>query len=246
MQSRNQRGGGFLPLHQRGREQHFHQRQTSAQHVQHIAQGRAGGRGHNPNFMRELWNGTFTRRVEQSLRLQHGLQAHELGIERALARRAQNIHNELILPARFVQANFAMRLHRQAIGQRNPARALGVALPHHAAQRRARVFERKIQMPRSRARKVGNFALHPNVLKSLIAFQQTAHAAGELGYGQAVSLEKRHLVHGLIPGREDTFIGGKCQLIEKAKFRVQSQPKKGNRHETIMGCLAHEIHHQCR
>ena len=69
----DQRRGGFIPLHRRGCQDHFRQWHSPLQGLEHVPQGRAGGRSHDPDAVRKFRDGTLPGQVKKSLGLQQSL-----------------------------------------------------------------------------------------------------------------------------------------------------------------------------
>ena len=55
------------------------------------------------------------------------------------------------------------------------------SLPHHTTQGSIFIFEREIDMTRSRAREIGNLPFHPDILQGWVVLQLLADVECQLG-----------------------------------------------------------------
>ena len=102
-------GRSIIALHGRRREHHPQQRPAAANDVEHVLQGRAGGRGDNADGVHDRRERAFPIGFKEALGLQLRLEPLELLIEIAHARRLDRVDVELIRALHFVHADLAVR-----------------------------------------------------------------------------------------------------------------------------------------
>ena len=78
-------------------------------HVQHVADGRARGRGDQADALRISGQRTFSFRREQAFRREFLLQFLKGGLQRAHALQFHRAHDELVLPARLINRHVALQ-----------------------------------------------------------------------------------------------------------------------------------------
>ncbi len=105
----------FSALNGCRRKDHFHERQATAQRVEHIAQCRAGCRSNDADLARQFRDVLFPIRVKETFGFEHRLEPHELLIQRTFTHCADLIRIELILPLRLIHPDFAVDFHCHAI-----------------------------------------------------------------------------------------------------------------------------------
>lgn len=115
---------------------------------------------------------------EQALGPKFVFERQEPAEEQSFAGRPQGVNVQLVLAARFVDAEAAVRLDRLAVARREDQLGRRPA-PHHAAQFRAGILEGEVQVPRRRARQVRDLAFDPQVLQAIVRIEQPANVAGE-------------------------------------------------------------------
>ncbi len=153
------------------------QRKAPCEHAEHVADRGAAGRGDHADARGECRQRALAVRVEQALGSEARLEFVEGPAQRAFAGFLHVVEHQLVLPARLVQRQPAAPEHAKPLaGLELQPRALG--LEHRAADLRARVLDREIQMARGRARHVPEFALDPH--RAERAFQHVARQRVEL------------------------------------------------------------------
>ena len=115
------------------------------------------------------------------------LERLELPLEAADAIFDHGPDDELVLPARLVEAEAAEGYDLLAVAQAH-ALPRGVAAKHHRAELRAGILERKVNVTAGLRAQVGDLAFDPAGLDA--AFEQTFHASREVG-------DRFHAVTGL-------------------------------------------------
>ena len=154
-----ERGAG--PLHAHRADQHLHPRRAPAQNVEHVLDGRAARGSDDPDAAREFRQGAFAGRLKKSFCFQFAFERFEFRLQKAEPARLQDLHAELILPARFEDGDVAVNLHLHAVGERSGEGRERVA-KDHAGDRGALVFEGEILVTGRVLLVVGDFPLHPD------------------------------------------------------------------------------------
>ena len=123
----------------------------------------------------------FSRRSEQTFRIQLPFQGFELRLKKSGAARLQDLDTELVLAACFEDRNVAVNLDLGSIGKGLPKRRHGVP-KNHAGDLRALIFQREILVATWMKFVIGDFALHPN--RAEFCFERAANATGQLCDGK--------------------------------------------------------------
>ena len=168
---------GAFALHQAGQDIHFKQGQPARQHAEHIAHGRAGGRGDHRHPAHPGRQRSLARGIEQAFGRQSGLQCLEGAAQRAFAGLFEMVEHQLVVAARLVQGQAATAEHLEAFA-RHELQPLALGLEHGATHLRTRVLEGEVQVAGAGSGDVAQFALHPYQRKG--ALQQVARQGVEL------------------------------------------------------------------
>src|SRR5208282_2007509 len=185
----------FVALHAHGIEQHVHIGKAALEDAEDVADGRAGGRGDQPDAPRQQGQRLFARGIEQALGLEPLLQLLEGELEGAEANRLDLRDVHLILATKLVDAYGAAHGNFEAVlgAKFDSAQLVAKA---GAADLGLLVLQREVDVAGLRRVGVGDFSLDPQVLE--LAFEQIADARGELAYrpdlaiGHQVEGELRH------------------------------------------------------
>jgi hypothetical protein len=113
---------------------------------------------------------------EQAFGGQPCLELVERALQRADAGILEQLDQQLVVAARFVQAHTAEGLHQLALARREACQAIALA-EHGAAHLRVAVLEGKIPVAGGRAGQVGDLPLHPQRTEARL--EQPAHLAVE-------------------------------------------------------------------
>ncbi len=157
----------FIALHRGRREQDLGQRVAPPQGVEHILQGRAGGRGDQADSAREGRDGALAFFIEEPFTFKSRLEPQEFLVEKALSGGAHGVDVELVGAVALVDPHRAVGFDGHAVLQGHLDFERGSA-PDDAAQGGPRVFEGQVDMPGRRAGEVGNFAQNPYVPQDLV------------------------------------------------------------------------------
>jgi hypothetical protein len=118
--------------------------------------------------------------------------------QRAFAAFLHVLEHQLVLAARFVQGQATTHEHLQAVARRE-AQARGLHAEHRAAHLRVLVLQREVDVARSRAREVADFALDPDLGKG--PFQHFPRERVQLGRGDYPSFTLDRFCHaGILTG----------------------------------------------
>ena len=154
-------------LDRRGIEHHRHGGKPPSQHAQDVAYRRPGGGGDDPDAPRQGGKRAFVLCVEQAFRTEPALQCIERAPQRSGAGLLHVLHDELELPALGVEADLRVGEHVQPVLRREPQRAV-VHAEHRAPHLAVLVLEREVDVPRARAREIGDLALDPHRRERLL------------------------------------------------------------------------------
>ena len=146
-----------LPLHAARREDDFQTRIPPLHDVQHVADRRARRRRHEADALRIFRQRTFPFRREETFRRELQLEFFERDLQRAHAAQFDLPHDQLILPAHLIDRDIALQEDLLPVRQQRARLAGGVAKTH-AAQLRARVLEREINVAGRLRAQIGDLA----------------------------------------------------------------------------------------
>ncbi len=107
--------GASDALHAHGRDEHAQVGEAAPDDVEHVAQGRARGRGHDADGARKGRQRALAGGVEQALGLELLLELLEGELERARALGLEQLDDELVLPAVGVDVEAAEGEHLEAV-----------------------------------------------------------------------------------------------------------------------------------
>ena len=186
-------GRGALALDERGVDEHLEVGVARAQHAQDVAQHGAGGRGHDADPARQHRQRALARGVEEALLLELLLQLLEGLLQRALAERLEQLHRQLVLAARRVDAELSAREHLHSVA-RPEAHQPGVGLPDHRAQLRLLVLQREVPVAGRRELEVRDLAFDPDVQE--LGLEHALDPLGELGDGERAPAARLRLRRG--------------------------------------------------
>ncbi len=188
-----------------------------------ISRTTAPAGSNDADALRQLRDGAFTRRIEQSFGGQLLLQLLKGKLQRAVALRFDRFHQKLVLAARFVDVDVAARQDRHAVLRLafQIAQRLAEA---HAAQLRFMILEREVAMAAGGGFRSRYFARHPNVVE-LIA-QQSPDARVQFGYRESFANrpprqgELFHLIEGAISDKRapPRHPRGSCEMAASADW----------------------------
>jgi hypothetical protein len=158
--------GRLGPLHH-GVHEHEARGEAIERDLHDVAPRRAVAARHDADRPRIRRQRTLARRIEQALGRELLLEARDLERPRAEARLEDLAHLELVAAARLVEREAALHLHARARSE--PERDLGeVGAVHHALHLGAAVAEHEVEVPRARARDVGDLPLHPHARRAAL------------------------------------------------------------------------------
>ena len=103
------------------------------------------GEADNSDDVGQYWQRFLARRVEQALRRQLLFQLLESELQGSHACRLQELHIELVFPARFVHAQAPASNHRQSV-LRLEFQVARLVAEAHSAKLRGFILEREVQM----------------------------------------------------------------------------------------------------
>ena len=175
-------------LNLRGVDDDSDVRRAAFERGQYITQCGCLGGGDDADFARKAWQGTFGGIVEESLAFELVLEAKELLVEIADACLACRFDVQLKVTACFVQRDEDAGFNVLAVCQA-PAEQLGAVPEHHAADLRASVLEREVDVPGGGERQVGDFSGDPAQRER--GFEPFSRQSIEHGYGDDRRLKKR-------------------------------------------------------
>ena len=157
-------------------------RKAVRQPMQDVADHCPGGRSHHADDLRQVGQTALLRFGKQAFCCQSCAGFLEQRQQRPLARQFEAIDHDLVLRAARVGGELAGGDHLQPVLGAE-IEALGVALPHHPVDHRAFVFERAVEMPRSRALHSRQFAAQPHKAEAILdrALQQRGYFADREG-----------------------------------------------------------------
>ena len=143
--------------------------------------GRAAGRGDDADAARKFRQRAFARRLEKSFGFELALQRLELRLQQTDAARLQDLHVELVLPARFEDGDLpeTCTCMPSVSGLGNGGSVFRKITQLIAARWSLRV---KYWWPEGSSLVVGNFALHPDRAEARL--EQAANRAGQLRDGE--------------------------------------------------------------
>jgi hypothetical protein len=139
--------------------------------VEHVANGRAGGGGGQPDAARKGRQRPFAFSREKALGGELELELFKGGLKRAHALQFHRQHAQLILPARLIDCQLAFQDHLPPVPQGLAVRHR-VAAEQHAVDLRAGVFEGEINVAGGLGAAVGDFAGDPDLAE--LFFQEAA------------------------------------------------------------------------
>src|SRR5690606_4328236 len=141
-----------------------------------ILQGRARRRRDETQRRRHGRQGPLAGRIEQALLGQPTLERLELPLQPPLAILDDRPDDQLVLAALLIDADFSIQDHLPAIAQAHRLPG-GVSAEQDRRNLRARILERKINVPAALDTQVGHLAPHP--ARPDLTLQALLHAAGE-------------------------------------------------------------------
>ena len=169
---------GAFALHA-GRTNHdVRVRVAAPQHLDDVAHGRALERRHEADLPRQHGQPALAPLVEQSFGSQTLLQLVERQLQCAEPFGLETLADELVFALRVVNADPSARDDAHAVVRLEAQRA-HVGPEHHAANLRAAILEREIQVARVPETAVRQFALDPHVRESLLELH--ADSSRQLG-----------------------------------------------------------------
>ncbi|OQB90679.1 MAG: hypothetical protein BWX86_02187 [Verrucomicrobia bacterium ADurb.Bin122] len=180
-------GGGAFALDLGGQHDEPAAPVATLEDADEILHGGARRRGDESDGRGHRRERKLVLRGEQTLGGEALLERLELPLEAADAILDHGADDELVLPARLVEAESAKGHDLLAVAQAH-ALPRGVAAKHHRAELRAGILERKVNVAAGLCAQIGDLALDPAGLDA--AFEQTFHAAREVG-------DRFHAVAGL-------------------------------------------------
>src|SRR5437763_7433596 len=151
------------------------------QYFDDVANRGAVERRHDANLARQRRQGAFPRRVEQAFLLQTLFQLFECELQRTESLRFEMLADKLIFALRFIDRNLAARDDARAVGRFEfevPQRGL----EHEAAQLRAIVLQREVQMTGVPHAAVGQFTFDPHLEQ--LGFEQSADLDRQVSDGE--------------------------------------------------------------
>ena len=119
--------------------------EAAADDVEHVADGRAGGRGHDADHPRERGEGSLARLLEEPFRLQLALELLEGELERTQPLRLHHLDHELVLTPRRVHVEAAEGQHLHAVFQLE-AHAAAPSPEQHGGDLGAFVLEGEVRV----------------------------------------------------------------------------------------------------
>ena len=159
-------------------------RKAAGQDFGDIADHGARRRCHDADAPRETGDGAFASGVEQALGRQFLLELFKGELQRAMALRLDDFHQELILAAGFVDVDMAARQHRHAVLRLELQ--VTQRLPEaDASKLRFLVLEREVAMAAGGGFGARDFARHPDVVKFVA--EQAANASVELSHREGLA-----------------------------------------------------------
>jgi len=138
--------------------------------MQDVAYDRAGGRGHHPDAMRDEGDRFFAGVFKKAFGGEPGLELFKGLLQSPDAQRLDGLDNKLVLAARRINPQTATAKHLNAVFQFKVCRS-GSAVAELPEIDRPDlaffVFECEIDMARTGAAQVGDFAFHPKRFECL-------------------------------------------------------------------------------
>ena len=129
--------------------------------VEHVGDGRAGGRGHDSDRFWETGDGAFAGGVEEPLVSEFALERLEFRREQPGSRRLHEADVELVLAARFVDGEHAAHVDAHSFGKRDAGLAQAGPEEQNARKLAAVVLEREILVTGGLFAQVADFPLDP-------------------------------------------------------------------------------------
>src|SRR5882762_3395896 len=154
--------GGAFALHAHGINSQMYVRETPRENTHDVAHSGAARRRDNADAAGKKRQRLLARRVEKAFGFEAFLQLLERELERAETNGLQIFHVNLILAARFVDAEGTAHGHLQAVFGTELDAAL-LLFEKDAADLRAIVFQCEVDMAGLRFAAVGDFTLHGDV-----------------------------------------------------------------------------------
>ena len=149
-------------------------------HVNDIAQGRAGGRGHHAHAARVFGQGPFECRVEQSFGGELAFEGVKGDLQGAFAEGFDGADHQLALAAGFVEGGVGLEEDLAAVLEERAGGA-GVVAETDALHLGGGVFEREIDMTRTLGAQVADLARDPHPAD--VFFQKPFEGRGQLRDG---------------------------------------------------------------
>ena len=181
--------GASSPCTRTGDDQDAKIAEAPADDVEHVADGRAGGRGHDADHAGEGGQRALARLLEETLGLEPALELLEGVLERADPLGLEQLDDQLIFAARGIEIEAAEGEHFHAVLGLE-AHAPAAATEEHRAELCRLVLQGEIRMSGAGRAEIADLAFHPHRREG--HFELLLDPGRQLGHGK-----NRPLTHPL-------------------------------------------------